>query len=212
MSVWPDKQSLLRVLCVPVYCRRLHLVLDLWRASRQPMNSRDSVLGRSAVGRVDLSMHFHQLAVGEDEDVLFEGGSPPPGRAELQGLHGGRHPELSLEDGEVSRLVRHLHALDTATLAVHAVGASQVLSSRLALWECSRGVPAWTLESEVAVLADDDRAHKVLLGVLTPAITRLLAVEYLLMRRSIAVNSDYLAARDFIDSVRAEAPTRPLSP
>jgi hypothetical protein len=176
------------------------------------MNPRDSVLGRPACGRLDLSEHFHQLGVDDDEDVTFESGSPPPGRAELQGLQGGRHPELSLESDEVCRLIRHLHAFDTATLALHAVGASQVLGARLASWECSRSVPAPNLESEVAVLADDDRAHKVLLGVVTPAITRLLAVEYLLMRRSIAVNSDYLAARLLFDNVLAGAPVRPLSP
>ena len=196
---------------VPVYCRRLYFGLDLWWVC-YTMNPRDSVLGRPACGCLDLSEHFHQLEVDDDEDVTIESDSPPPGRAELQGLQGGRHPELSLESDEVSRLIRHLHAFDTATLAVHAVGASQVLGARLASWECSRSVPAPTLESEVAVLADDDRAHKVLLGVVTPAITRLLAVEYLLMRRSVTVNSDYIAARLLFDNVLAGAPVRPLSP
>jgi len=34
----------------------------------------------------------------------------------------------------------------------------------------------------------------------------------LLMRRSVAVNSDYLAARLLFDNVLAGAPVRPLSP
>ena len=117
--------------------------------------------------------------------------SPPPSHSELQRLQAGRHPDLSLEKAEVISCISQLHSFDTTALAVHAVGAAHVVSARLAAWGYPDGV-ATTLEGKITAL---DGAYHGLLGVLTPAITRLLAIEYLIMRRLVQMNSDYNSAR-----------------
>ena len=134
--------------------------------------------------------------------------SPAPNSADLQELTGGRHPDLFCEEEEVLSSIRRLHCLDTAALAALTVGSAQVLSSKLALWGYPRDVPGPSLQSEVGSLALLDGAYKDLLGALTPAITRLLAVEYLISRRAAGINSDFLGARALLN----EAPVRVLPP
>lgn len=143
-----------------------------------------------------------QVVVDSEEDV------PPPDRTELQGMHAGRHPDLFSEEEEVQRCVRNSHPFSTEALVVNVVGAAQTVSARLALWGYpDAGVPS-TLEAEVADLAGVDGAYRRLLAVITPAITRLLAAEFLIMRRATDVNSEYLTARALlqqrdIDAVRS---------
>ena len=141
---------------------------------------------------------------GPDEDSSGDD-SPPPSRAELRGLSAGRHPDLFPEEQEVLRAIGRLHCFDTIDLAAHAVGSAQMLSAKLATWSYPRDVPGVSLRSEVQSLSILDEAYKQVLAVLTPAITRLLAVEYLVMRRAVALNSEFHAASDLFTEQRAQS-------
>ena len=149
------------------------------------------------------------MAESDPEDDLAGADSPPPSREELQGLSAGRHPDLFPEEQEVLLAIGRLHSFDTAALAANAVGSAQVLSAQLAMWGYPRDVPGPSLRSAVRSLSALDVAYKQMLAVLTPAITRLLAVEYLVMRRAVALNSEFHAASDQFADQRARSSLPP---
>jgi len=149
------------------------------------------------------------MADSDSEGESIGDDSPPPSREELRGLSAGRHPDLFPEEQELLRAIGRLHCFDTAVLAVNAVGSAQVLSAQLAMWGYPRDVPSPTLRSEVRSLSRLDEAYKSMLAVLTPAITRLLAVEYLIMRRAVALNSEFHAASEQLSEQRAQSSLPP---
>ena len=156
-------------------------MMRVFRSSFGPSRAMQSAVRALGVDSADVSP---VVDIGSD--------SPPPSQAELQGMQAGRHPDLSLEKAEVICCIGQLHSFDTTALTVHAVGAAHIVSARLAAWGYPDGVASASLEGKVTALDD---AYHGLLGVLTPAITRLLAVEFLIMRRLVQMNSDCSSAR-----------------